>query len=160
MSFVQNGSFEALAQATVNVNNSTESNPFGLKDFSRLLDAKFGNSAFSSNLLEAPRGNIKAVNPFDNKAMDTMMTKTRGAENAGNGRGSSTRVQQAGNGKNQPAKVASLFGSANNDNFAATNSVFTSCGDSAGGRVKFGGFNKGTGMSTGPKVRHKLDFCY
>lgn len=71
MSFVQNGSFEALAQASANTNNtSTDSNPFGLKDFARVLDAKFGNSAFSDNLLAAPSGTIKSTNPFDRQAMD------------------------------------------------------------------------------------------
>lgn len=144
MSFVQNGSFEAFAQTTGNVNNSTESNPFGLKDFSRMLDAKFGNSAFSSNLLEAPKGNIQTTNPFDNKAMEKIVT----------------RAQQAGRGNNPPTKASSLFGSTNSTDMAAANSVFTSSGESSGGGIKFGGFNKGTGMASGGRAKHKLDFCY
>lgn len=144
MSFVQNGSFEAFAQTTGNVNNSTESNPFGLKDFSRLLDAKFGNSAFSSNLLETPKGNIQTTNPFDNKAMDKIVTQ----------------AQRTGRGKNVPTNTSSLFGSINNTDMADSTSVFTSSGGSSGGGNKFGGFNKGTGMATGGRVKHKLDFCY
>lgn len=144
MSFVQNGGFEATAQTTANMNNSTESNPFGLKDFSRLLDAKFGNSAFSDNLLTAPKGNLQTTNPFDNKAIDKIVT----------------RAQQAGRGKNPPTNASSLFGSTNNSNLSATGSVFSSCNESSGGGIKFGGFNKGTGMASGGRAKHKLDFCY
>lgn len=144
MSFVQNGGFEASAPATGNMNNSSESNPFGLKDFSRMLDAKFGNSAFSSNLLEAPKGNIQTTNPFDNRAMDKIVA----------------RAQQAGKGNNPPTRAASLFGSTNNINVAAVNSVFTSGSDSSGSGITFGGFNKGTGMASGGRAKHKLDFCY
>ena len=67
MAFVKNGSYEALASSTSgNIpNKPTDTNPFGLKDFSRMLDQKFGNSAFSDNLLAAPPGIKETTNPFD-----------------------------------------------------------------------------------------------
>lgn len=136
MSFVQNGSFEALAQASANTNNtSTDSNPFGLKDFARVLDAKFGNSAFSDNLLAAPSGTIKSTNPFDRQAMDKIDSSPY--------QGGRTAV------KKTEAKTET--GGSGNDHSEAYNSAPSSI---------FSGFNKGTGMARGGKSKHKLDFCY
>ena len=148
MAFVKNGSYEALASATSgNTSNiSTNTNPFGLKDFSRMLDQKFGNSAFSDNLLAAPPGLKESTNPFDT--------------------GNNWQKPKLDNYYNKPnpysikPKNAQKAGGAEgiNDNKQADNGHSEAYNSSPAS--VFGGFNKGTGMAKGSSGRHKLDFCY
>ncbi len=142
MSFVQNGSFEALnAQATANTQNTTsEANPFGLKDFARMLDSKFGNSAFSDNLLSSPqKPTTKSVNPFDKEAVRKLDANDYFDKN---------NPYTAAKGKTEKVSSASQEDNGHSD---AYNTAPASI---------FGGFNKGTGMAQGGRSRHKLDFCY
>lgn len=142
MSFVQNGSFEAFAQASAEIKqNTSESNPFGLKDFSKLLDAKFGNSAFSDNILQAPKGDIGKTNPFDKNAVDKLKQSKLPNTSGGN-------VTKTGGVGKIAAKNSGDGGDGNSSNFAST-SIFDGLQ-----------INKGTGFAKGGAGRHKLDFCY
>ena len=140
MSFVQNGSFEAIAQnLSANTPNTSETNPFGLKDFARMLDNKFGNSAFSDNLLAAPPKQNGNLNPFDKGNWD----KPDIGDYYGKGNPYSI--------KSKSAKAVDNSQKTDNGHSEAYNSAPESI---------FGGFNKGTGMACGGRSRHKLDFCY
>lgn len=64
MAPVKGSGLEAY-KVNFSTSNSSPTNPFGLKDFSKLLDQKFGESAFSSKVLEKPVNQLKSHNVFD-----------------------------------------------------------------------------------------------
>lgn len=140
MAFVQNGSFEAVAPTTSgNISNSSDTNPFGLKDFARVLDSKFGNSAFSDNLLAPPPKNRGNINPFDTGNWEKPDMNDYYKKN------------NPYSIKTKATKGVDANKKADNGHSEAYNTAPESI---------FGGFNKGTGMSKGGRSRHKLDFCY
>ena len=142
MSFVQNGGFEAAAsKLSSNTTNTSNTNPFGLKDFARMLDNKFGNSAFSDNLLAAPPKQKQNINPFDTA-----------------GKWERPNINDYYN-KNNPYSIKpKQAAKAENTN---KESIFSQEGSSSPTSVFEGmQINKGTGMSQGGCGRHKLDFCY
>ena len=152
MSFIQNGSFEALAQASAEKkqNKSSESNPFGLKHFSKLLDAKFGNSAFSDNILPAPKGNIAQTNPFDRNAVKKLTpTKTNQPPKK---KDEQTTISIYGG---ATVNKASGVGQKSTDPKPDGNSTLSATSIFDGLQI-----NKGTGFAKGGAGRHKLDFCY
>ncbi|MCR5261225.1 MAG: hypothetical protein K6C94_05250 [Candidatus Gastranaerophilales bacterium] len=155
MAFFENGKFEAIAaNATANnkVNNTSDTNPFGLKDFSKLLDNKFGNSAFSSNLLEKPKGakDNCSDNPF--KA-DSKWTRPDINNYMYANKNNPYTIKQ------KPAGAAKPTTETKNEP-----SIFGQTSSSSSGSLFEGiTINKGTGMATGGMYlagKHKLDFCY
>ena len=168
MAFVQNGSFESLNQSSRNLdNNNFEPNPLGLKNFSSLLDSKFGNSAFSDNLLSAPSfsqkkslnifsqnnsaltpnktdskdsfSSIKYLNPFDKNSLSKFNPNKDYSKPASN---KNTII------KKSAPKPAKYNPSENLFDIPELNSF------------KVNGFNKGTGMASSNITSNKLDFCY
>jgi len=156
MAFFENGNFEAIAaNATANnkVNNTSDTNPFGLKDFSKLLDNKFGNSAFSSNLLEKPKGRKDECsdNPFKS---DSKWTRPDINNYTYANKTNPYSIRQK---DTSATKAAS-------DNKKQEPSIFGQAGASSAASLFEGiTINKGTGMAAGGMYlmgKHKLDFCY
>ncbi|MBQ2644412.1 hypothetical protein IJG14_02405 [bacterium] len=144
MAFVQSSSFEATAPTSSGGIPSSENNPFGLKDFSRLLDSKFGNSAFSDNILAAPPGAKENINPFSRENQERLKLNT----NYYNSPTANPYIKPKpmGSPQTKPPSGASIYSDPSLQ------------GDSTD--IFGGGFNKGTGMTSGGRSRHKLDFCY
>ena len=63
MAIVRRNSLEAYGIKIPKPANSVD-NPFGLKDFSKILDKKFGTSAFDSRVLDNSLKQIKSDNVF------------------------------------------------------------------------------------------------
>lgn len=153
MTFFENGNFEAIATNTATANstkNTSDTNPFGLKDFSKLLDNKFGNSAFSDNLLAKPKGISSGDNPFDSDSKWTRPT-LGDYMNGGNPYSIKQKPKNAAKAEKKEEKQSnpSIFGKGG---MVSEKSVFE--GKS---------INKGTGMAAGGMYllgRHKLDLCY
>lgn len=156
------GQFEAIATNLIensNPSNTSATNPFGLKDFAKLLDNKFGNSAFSDNLLSAPKGNSNKIasNPFDT---DGKWTRPSINDTSF----SSTKAYSIKE-KTDTPKYENIFGKTTTpvtDNMQGGNSsIFGEASVNSISTIFEGiQINKGTGMAKGSSGLHKLDFCY
>lgn len=150
MAFFENGNFEAIAtnkNASGTNNSPSDTNPFGLKDFSKLLDSKFGNSAFSNNLLEAPRGQQnKSSNPFDKDGKWTRPDINESFNTSTNPFSIKSKPAPKTAKADENYVPASIF---QETSYKEVSSIFD------GMQI-----NKGTGMAKGGRSRHKLDICY
>lgn len=152
MAFFDNGNFEAIAANSNSGgknNGQSDANPFGLKDFSKLLDNKFGNSAFSSNLLEKPKGvknNNSSINPFDKDGKWARPDINDTFNNSTNPFSIKSKPSPKVEASGENSMPASIFQEAECKQVA---SIFDGIQ-----------INKGTGMAKGGAIRHKLDFCY
>lgn len=143
MSFVPNGGLDSISNLNFAANNTQETssftNPFGLQNFSSILDDKFGNNAFVNNILAKPKGTKENINPFAQDGKSN--TDYKDYYNKGNPYTAlKPKSVQNANKSGNKVEHSSGFNS-------SPNSIFT-------------GFNKGSGMVSSDRSQHKLDFSY
>lgn len=133
MAAVRKNSLEAYGIKIPKPANSVD-NPFGLKDFSKVLDKKFGTSAFSSKVFDNSLNRLKSDNVF------ISATKTD------TGNPFATPINNSIKIKTESSHAASIYDNSTN-NMSMAGSIFGSSVDVGASDFAIGGTLFGGGQN-------------